>query len=116
MHELSVVKSILDICLRYAKTNEAFKIISIELKIGELSDLEPIWIQRYFDLVSRNTIAEGAKLKIERIPVILRCSECSDTFSFNVREIDGIDCPRCGSKKCTVISGREYFIGNMEVI
>lgn len=39
MHELPVIKSILDICLRYAKANEVSKIISIELKIGELSDL-----------------------------------------------------------------------------
>jgi len=113
MHELPVIKSILDVCLKHAKANDVLKIRSIELKIGELSDLETIWMQRYFDWVSKDTNAEGAKLKIEKTPVIWRCS---DTFSVNIREIKELYCPRCGNKECTLIPGREYIIEKMEVM
>ena len=49
MHELQVTESILDIVLRHAEANQVNKILSIQLKVGELSDLEDEWIQRYFD-------------------------------------------------------------------
>ena len=60
MHELPVTESILNIVLTHAKRNRARKVISIHLKIGELSDLENEWVQRYFDYLSKDTIAEGA--------------------------------------------------------
>ncbi|MCK5339904.1 MAG: hydrogenase maturation nickel metallochaperone HypA, partial [Desulfobulbaceae bacterium] len=44
MHELQVTERILDIVLRHAQANGANKIISIQLKIGELSDLENEWV------------------------------------------------------------------------
>lgn len=116
MHELPVIKSILDICLKHAKTNHVTKIISIELKVGELSDLEPEWMQNYFDYVSKDTIAEGANLKIERTPLVMRCEACSDSFSFDVKNIKEIECPRCKGKKLTYVSGREYRVENMEVL
>jgi hydrogenase nickel incorporation protein HypA/HybF len=116
MHGLPVIKSILDVCLKHAIANDVLKIRSIKLKIGELSDLEAIWMQRYFDWVIKDTNAEGAKLKIEKTPVIWRCERCSDTFSVNIREIKELYCPRCENKECTLIPGREYIIEKMEVM
>ena len=49
MHELPVTKSILGIVLRHAESNNVQRVVSIELSIGALSDLEDEWLQRYFD-------------------------------------------------------------------
>jgi len=116
MHELPVTKSILDIVIKHAEANNVKKIISINLMIGDLSQLENEWIQRYFDYLSKDTIAEDAKLKIKRVPVVMQCSQCSHTFEVNIREIKEIQCPRCGrTKNFSIISGREYYIKDIEV-
>jgi len=116
MHELQVTNRILDVVLRHAQANGANKVVSIQLKIGELSDLENEWIQRYFDHVSKGTLAENARLKIERTPVVMKCNDCEHSFEVNIREMKDIQCPECAHKKCTLISGSEYNIKNMEVI
>ena len=116
MHELQVTNRILDVVLRHAQANGANKVVSIQLKIGELSDLENEWIQRYFDHVSKGTLAENARLKIERTPVVMKCNDCEHSFEVNIRAMKDIQCPECAHKKCTLVSGREYHIKNMEVI
>ncbi len=68
MHEMSVIVQIMKVCLKHAESNNVKRIISIELKVGEMSDLEPKWMQKYFDHVGKGTLAEGAKLIIEKIP------------------------------------------------
>ncbi len=116
MHELQVTQRILDIVLRHAQANGASRIISIQLKIGELSDLENEWVQKYFDHLSKDTIAKNAKLKIERAPVVMKCDDCEHSFEINIKEIKDIQCPECAHKKCTFMSGKEYYIKDMEVI
>ncbi len=116
MHELPVMKRILDICLEHAEKADAKKIVSIELKVGDLTELENEWMQRYFSHVSKDTVAEHAKLKITRVPVVLKCMQCSESFSVNIREVKEIKCPECGEKKYSFISGKDYRIENMEVV
>jgi len=65
MHELSVTESILSIVLKHAQTNRAEKVLAINLKIGELSELVGDCIQHYFDYLSKGTIAEGAVIDVE---------------------------------------------------
>ena len=116
MHELQVTERILDIVLKHAETNNVEKVMSIQLRIGELSDLEDEWIQKYFDYLSKDSLAAGAKLRIERTPVVMECDECAHSFEVNIKEIKEIQCPQCENKKCTLRSGREYYIKDMEVM
>ena len=114
MHELSVTQSILEIALDYANRNQATKIIEIHLQIGEVTDFDDEWIQRYFDFVSKGTIAEGAKLRITRIPAQLQCQTCSFIFPLD-RSTWNSQCPSCQSKVTQLISGREFRIEALEV-
>ncbi len=119
MHELPVISRIVEICLRHAARNNARKIIMIELQVGPLSDLEPVWMQRYFDHVSKDTIAAGARLKIEKLPLLYRCADCGHEFSFEIQgcvEADEIACFDCNSINVTCISDNGYRIGNMEIV
>lgn len=117
MHELPVIESIMNICLKHANENHVQKIFAIHLEIGKLSDLEDEWMQSYFDHLSKETIAEGAKLKIKRTPVVMKCANCGETFEVDIRAESEIRCPQCQTDKDhTLISGREYKITNMEVI
>ena len=116
MHELQVTERILDIVVKHAEANSVQRVLSIQLRIGELSDLENEWIQKYFDYLSKDTVANGAKLRIERAPVVMQCDECAHSFEVNMKEIKEIQCPECDNKKCSLVSGREYYIKDMEVM
>ena len=116
MHELPVTESILQIVLKHAEKSDVRRIVTIHLQVGQLSDLQDDWMQRYFDYLSRGTPAEGAKLQIERTPIRLGCDACE--ASWTVARVEQIDasCPQCGQKNSRLIGGREYTITNMEVL
>ena len=116
MHELPVVQAILDIVLKHARLHNVSKVHGIALAVGGLSDLEDDWLQRYFDYVSKNTLAEGARLAIERTPVVLRCGSCDRELPVKPVEMKDFVCPGCGNKEFTLIAGREYFIKSMEAV
>jgi hydrogenase nickel incorporation protein HypA/HybF len=116
MHELSVIDSILKVVLKHAASNEVEKVVAVGLRIGKLSDLVDEWMQHYFDYLSKDTLAEGAILKIERSPVIFQCKACTKDFPVEIMEIRKVACPACGSEDVSLISGREFYIKNIEVI
>lgn len=116
MHELPVTESILKIVLAHAEKNDVRRVVTIHLQVGRLSDLEDEWMQRYFDYVSRGTPAEGAKLQIERTPIRIECVACAESYTVESGSDLRKPCPRCASHDTKLISGREYFIKNMEVL
>ena len=115
MHELYVTKSILDILVKHAESNMVSRIVSVNLKIGELSDLEGEWIQHYFDFLSKGTVAEGAVIKVKKVPVEFSCNKCSAIFTLDIKKVEDIHCVKCGSTECTLKSGMEYYVEDMEV-
>jgi hydrogenase nickel incorporation protein HypA/HybF len=115
MHELSVTESILNIVLKHAQTNGADKVLTIGLKIGELSELVGECIQHYFDYLSKGTIAEGAVLDIERAPIIFECTECNNTFQVSLSHTKDFTCPSCHGAKITLVSGREFYIKDITI-
>jgi hydrogenase nickel incorporation protein HypA/HybF len=115
VHELPITESILKIVLKHAEMNGVQKVMAIHLQVGKLSDLEDDWIQRYFDYLSKGTVAEGAKLKIERTPIMMRCNACSMSYEMEIARMGDLVCPACGEKGGTLVSGREYTVKEMEV-
>ena len=114
MHELPVTEKILDIVLRHAAQNKVRKIHSITLKVGGLADLQEKWLQRYFDYLSRETIARGARLIVIRGMIRLRCGACATVIE--TEEAMQLDrpCPQCGATRgFSILSGREYGIEEM---
>ena len=114
MHELSITQDVVKVVLEDAERHGAHRVVNVSLRIGELRDVVEEWMQRFFDYLSKGTMAEGAKLKIEWVPVVFRC-DCEETFSANIRESRGIICPGCGGKGFALISGREFEIQGIEV-
>ncbi len=116
MHELAVTESLLQVVLRHARAGGASKVLSVGIRIGEVSDLVDEWVQRYFDHLSRGTIAEGALIRIERIPATFRCDACGDVFPADPRTCEAIRCPLCASGEITLVTGRECFVQQIEVM
>ena len=115
MHELYVTKSIYQIVMKHALKGKVKQVLSVNLEIGALSDLQGEWIQRYFDRLSRGTIAEGARLKINRVPAVFLCNCCQQSFKIDSLLKHDLSCQQCFSREVSLVSGREYHVKNMEV-
>ena len=112
MHELSVTESVLEICNRYALQAEATKVTDIYLVIGRLLSIVDDSIQFYWDMISENTIAQGAKLHFKRVPVEIVCTACGHSYHPTSRELL---CPKCASTRIKVKSGEEFYLEAIEV-
>jgi len=83
----------------------------IRLQIGAMANVIPEALTFSFELVSQNTIASGAVLEIETLPVVAQCSECGERFQV----VDQVfQCARCGKPDVKLVSGRELSLVNLE--
>jgi hydrogenase nickel incorporation protein HypA/HybF len=108
MHELSVSSAVVDTVLKHA---EGRRVTVVSLRIGHLRQVVPESLAFYFELVSRETLCEGARLEQELVPARLRCEACD-------REWDPEDawfrCTGCGGPG-EVIAGNELEVESIEV-
>ena len=112
MHEMGIAQNILDIALNAAKQEGAIKISRINLVAGELRGLVPMQLSFCFSIVAKDTIASGAYLNVEEVPVSGHCNDCSADFS--IKEYEYV-CPKCGSAKIQVTGGTELSIKDIEI-
>jgi len=112
MHELPVTESVLEIALRHAKKADASNIKFINIKIGEYSSIIDDSIQFYWDIISKDTIAEGAILKFNRIPAKFLCLECDKEFKPGKSEFT---CPYCKSNKVKLVQGNEFSLESIDI-
>ncbi len=112
MHELPVTQSILEIAVRNGSQANARRVTDIYLVIGELSSLIDESIQFYWDMIAKDTIAEGATLHFRRIEAELMCNDCGERFPHNREDVS---CPGCGGRNVKVAAGDEFFMEAIEV-
>jgi len=112
LHELSVTQNLLKLALRHADKNNASRILSMELVIGELSSVIDDSVSFYWDMISEGTIAEGAKLVFKRIPAKMECQDCGKIYLLVSGELS---CPACEGAKITPIAGTEFLLNSIDV-
>ncbi len=112
MHELPVTESILEIALRYANQAGARRITDLYLVIGQLSSLVDDSVQFYWDMIAKDSIAEGAQLHFERIPAEMVCLDCGTSFA---PDGETLACPNCQSVRVKVTKGEEFRLDSIDV-
>ena len=112
MHEMSLCESILGILKDQAESQKFSKVDRVCLEVGPLSGVETEALRFGFDVVTRGSLAENARLDIIEPQATAWCLACSQTISINER-FD--PCPECGSHQLQVTSGEELRIKELEV-
>ena len=114
MHELPVMQEVLRLVLKHAAKNRVEKVYAIQMRVGEMSDLEEEWMQRYFDHLAKDSLDEGAVIKVERVPAAMECLGCGHRFRPDLGSRERIVCPSCARTDCNLVSGREYTVVHLE--
>jgi hydrogenase nickel incorporation protein HypA/HybF len=112
MHEVSIITQTLEIALENADKQDATKIHRLTMRIGAISGVVPEALNFAFDIVTEGTIAQGAILEIEIIPVVCYCTHCQKEFEPSDLFYQ---CPKCNQLSNKIIAGREIELTSLEV-
>ncbi|MCH2081398.1 MAG: hydrogenase maturation nickel metallochaperone HypA [Saprospiraceae bacterium] len=108
MHEISLVRSIFNTLESEFSKKELDTMTAINLRVGLLSNVEPLLMQNAFDAV---TTAEekyqGVKLQVELVPIEIHCNDCQ---SSSIVENYKFVCASCGKPNNNVVKGTELLI------
>lgn len=112
MHELSIIANLFKILETKAAEKNAVRITAVYLKVGVLSGAVPELLQTSFDMYKKDTIASGAVLHTETVPLKTECEVCQavttkDDFVFL--------CSRCGSPRLKTLSGTELLLEKIDM-
>jgi hydrogenase nickel incorporation protein HypA/HybF len=115
MHELGVTKNIVEAVLKHAKAAGASEVISVNLLVGDMRNLEEVWLTRYFQRIAKGTIAQNAQINITYVPIAFYCNTCHATFTLDVHSNRKMFCPECQSDQFSMITGKELTIQSLEL-
>jgi hydrogenase nickel incorporation protein HypA/HybF len=107
MHEVALVRELVNAALEAARHNDAGRIVRISVVLGEHSHLTDEALRFNFDVLGRGTAAEGAEVIVRREPGTVICSDCGISAG------QGKACAGCGSEQ--MISGDECYLENITV-
>ncbi|MDR1130948.1 MAG: hydrogenase maturation nickel metallochaperone HypA [Oscillospiraceae bacterium] len=115
MHELGIMTDVLDTALRAAEQNGGRKVTKITLKIGLMSGVMPAYVQSFFDVISKDTIAAGAEITIVRDPAVFVCRKCGVKTAYTELGPEYL-CQSCGSRALRLSSGYGFQIVSVGIL
>lgn len=112
MHEVGMMENLLNAAVERAKREGAARIRLVQMRVGEASGIAPESLEFAFELVKQGTIAEDARLQIDRVPTVCYCSACG--VEFQPRDLL-YECPQCHQISTEVRQGKEFELEFLEV-
>lgn len=112
MHEVGIASSILECAAAEAGRHPGAQLVSVAVRIGELSNVDKDALEFAFECITRSTDLEHLKLIVEWCPRRQKCLACSEEFAVCDFEVD---CPKCGSAQTSCIGGTELDIAYVEL-
>jgi hydrogenase nickel incorporation protein HypA/HybF len=112
MHELAICQSLMDQVQNIALERNAQCVTSIVVGMGPLSGVEVQLLKNAYPIASAGTIAEGAELIIEDLPVRVKCGQCGSESDALPNKLV---CKQCGDWRTTLVSGDELMLMSVEL-
>ena len=115
MHEMALVRGIIQTTLDEAEKANAEKVKTVYLSIGRGRDVVMDLFTGLFTHLAKGTACEDAELVVERVPLLSECNQCGKLFHLNVHDERTWVCPHCQVKDYSLYSGMEFSIDRIEV-
>jgi hydrogenase nickel incorporation protein HypA/HybF len=120
VHEVSVVSEIVNAVFRELSNYKVSRVDEITLLIGDMTNLGKDQLAFAFEIVTRDTILEGAELKIVPEAIEVECMQCNyrgpvDTIEdedYVSHSIPILACPMCKGP-IKVVAGQSCRVTSM---
>lgn len=104
MHEIGYAESLLPVVEERAAGR---KVAAVGVRAGVRHRLVDTSMQQAFDLVGAGSVADGATVELEQVPIQLRCDGCG-VEQTSTSEVAW--CPACGSDALRCEGGDEFTL------
>jgi len=113
MHELSIVETLIEQAQKEVRrSGHSGRIVRLDLVIGRLAGVSCDSIRFAFDLLSPDTMLEGAEVRITEPKATCCCQACD-------ARVEGdeltVRCPRCGGVGVSFEGGRQLLLESIEI-
>jgi hydrogenase nickel incorporation protein HypA/HybF len=112
MHELSIAQNILEIVREHVPEARCSEVQAVTIRLGELAGVVAESLEFCFSAIVSDTPLSHAVLRIDRIPIRMRCSACEKTSTL---EGPAFVCPQCAGQNIQLISGTELQVIEIEL-
>ena len=85
-------------------------VVSLRLRVGELSGVEPPALSRAYANAVRNTPLQGIAVKIETEVPDAVCDQRGNKFRFEPAKLD---CDKCGSMRLSLHGGNHVYLDSV---
>ena len=113
MHEASIAIELVELASEQALLNNATRVLSVGIRIGELSSVIPEALEFAWTDSTLGTLLEGAKLEIERIKAKAICPTHGE-IELEIQK--GLRCPICNTPTPNILEGEELELDTLELI
>ncbi|MEM2059019.1 MAG: hydrogenase maturation nickel metallochaperone HypA, partial [Thermoproteota archaeon] len=116
-----------------ASGRSARRVLEVKVEVGELTMINSEQLVLAFNVISKDTVAEGAKVDVKVVKAKARCTQCGEEWELksNLRSMpylmipalavltsgephNGM-CPKCGGNNFEIVSGKELIIRSIKV-
>ncbi len=112
MHEVGIIQSTLQMAEKSARDSGATRIHELKMQIGAMSSVAVESLQFAFEVIRKGTMAEEARLVVEKVPLSAWCEFCRKEFQ---SDDYSLQCQDCGKVSQDIRHGRELALVSMEV-
>lgn len=122
MHEMAVTQHLLNLALEHAQGQP---ITDLYLDVGQMAAIEPQSVEIFFIHLSKDTLAEGARLHFNIIPIEMTCQDCGEPVDLSewldllpqaiMARAFAHGCGACGGKNLRVTGGVAFDLVRIEV-
>jgi hydrogenase nickel incorporation protein HypA/HybF len=112
MHELAICQALIDQVAELAEERCAASVSDVFVAVGPLSGVESALLQNAFPIAVAGTVADGAELHIDILPVRVHCKDCDAESEVAANRLL---CAQCGTWKTRLVSGDELLLTRVEL-
>jgi hydrogenase nickel incorporation protein HypA/HybF len=114
-----MAESILNAVIEKSEENHANEVIEVIIEIGKMTMLNGEQIIFMLEVLSEDTMANGAKFIVEEIPIEVKCLGCGFDGKLGSDDLDPYTplpkCPKCGNLKVNVKNGKDLIVKNIVI-
>ena len=113
MHELGIVKNVVEQVEKVAKENGVKKVLKLNMEIGEVSSIVPELFTDAFEWLKKRTdTMQETELNLVILQGISYCRSCRKTYETTKY---AKECPYCKGNDTYLVTGNEINIKDIEV-